>query len=307
MPPLSRKAILRSNNPGLTPEYLFDPDTDPNRLSDQFKQLDSRWEDLVMASSTYQRVVDKMLPIVGFMENGHFVAVAKCDECGKENRWTHDAAPKDARIAFTKFRDRKWQASKKHLTCPQCVARKKQKPVTEFRREPPMKPIAEALRVAVDKASPNGDHTAVVAIDAETNTIKDIQIIAEGVNEMPTETVAPTDKAKVAKRAAYALLLDNYDDKNKRYNGDWSDKRIADTVGMSEAFVAKIREDDFGPAGPPPQLIDLKDRITRLEAAFRAKEAKVLEAMDDLPKMQEELELCKSQLQAIVSAHGWAS
>jgi len=307
---MSPKAKLLANNPGLRPDYLLDPFTDPEKLSEQLKSLS---KEEPVASHLHQRVIDKMMPIVGMIENGHFVAVATCSTpgCDSESRWTCESPPKDHRVVFTKFRDRKWQASKRSLTCPKCVAKKKAPPVREFKREPdpPMKPIGEALRIAVDRASPGGDHSAEVHARVEDGKtiIDQITPTAEGETQVLDTTTAPTDKAKAAKRHAYSLLLEHYDEDGKRYNGDWSDRKIAGLVGMSETFVAKIREDDFGPAGPPPQLIDLKDRNTRLETKLREKERLVLQAMDEIPQMQEEVKLLQSQLASLIAAHGWSA
>ena len=119
-------------------------------------------------------------------------------------------------------------------------------------------------------------------------------------------TVAPTDKAKAAKRQAYGLLLDNYDEANKRYKQEWSDKRIAELTGLGEPAVAKIREEDFGPAGPPVQFIDLKQRISAMEKTLSDRETQVLRAMELIPELQKELGLMKAQLESLVQAHGWS-
>lgn len=305
MPPLSPKARLRAANPTLKVDYVLDPESDMNALSDEFKLMQ---EAAAMSSVNTQRVLDKMMPIVGYFDNGRFVAVATCDEpgCGRTTRWSSDSMPNPSTV-FTKIRNRDWQVSKKKVTCPPCNKRKKQRAtVREYKREPeaPMKPIGEALREAVvrhDPAQPlAGREIDQVWVDDERP--------AEGENQVPQDTTtAPTDKAKAAKRAAYALLLDHYDEGGKRYNGDWSDRRIAEMTGLSEAKVAALREEDFGPAGPPPQLIDLKTRLTSLETKLRDKEQAVLRAMDEIPEMQEEVKLLQSQLAALVQAHGWAS
>ena len=283
-----------------------------------FMDFSTNVEDEIVRNQAVQRIIDKMMPIVAYMDNGHFVAIARC-ACGKESKWTADAAPRDPRVAFTKFRDRKWQASRKSLTCPACVAHKKQKPVVEFKREKPMNQIGEALKSEVAKISSD-----LVARTPITTTLRERPLGQDGerppalaqfveptlaeVKEtlVNTTTSAPTDKAKAAKRHAYSLLLDHYDELNKRYQGDWSDRRIAEMVQMSEPFVAKIREDDFGPAGPPPQFIDLKQRITQMESKLSQRETQVLQAMEMLPELQKELGLLKDQLASLVAAHGWS-
>lgn len=262
-----------------------------------FTDFTERAEDEIMRNSNTQRCLDKMMPIVAYFENGHFVAIATCQtpDCGKETRFTATSMPSPS-ILFTKIRNRDWQVSKKRVTCPLCLKRRKQKPVVEFKREPPMKPIAEALAKANEISLPA---TSLPSKPLVTR-------IAEGEFQVPQTDIAPTDKAKAAKRNAYALLLDHYDELNKRYQGEWSDKKIAELSKLSESAVAKIREDDFGPAGPPPQFIDLKERISKLEATLRTKEQQVLAAMDSIPTLQSELATIRSQFDSLVQAHGWS-
>lgn len=280
--------------PNSPPAYILDPKSDPNRLSDQLKLLSLEAaldeEDQAMSSARAQRNLDLMLPIVGYIDHGKFVAVATCGDCHKESRWTASTAPHHP-IVSKKFRDRKWQISRKSMTCPTCVNRKRDKATTvEFKREPPLKPIGEALREVVQVE----DLTQTQFVD-----------LAEGVIEMPEVTTMTTDKTKAAKRQAYGLLLDHYDADKKCYQGDWSDKAIAAKTGLSEPAVAKIREDDFGPAGPPPQLIDLKARISKLEDRFKTEEGQMLRSIDRLGEMQKELDGLKASLGQLAGVHGW--
>lgn len=307
---LSAKAKLMAHLT-VSAHYLVQPGADPSQLIKELKAV---------TSTNVQRCLDKMMPVVGYFENGRFVAVATCEDCAKENRWTSDSMPEPS-VVIKKFRDRKWQVSKRRITCPQCWKRKKT-PATVYRQvDKPMTSIGEALKAAItgDNVTSTGN-AEFATIGDETYelghqsppakgsfTLIDQPNQAEGEDQVSTETIIPTDKAKAAKRYAYSLLLEHYDDVNKRYNGDWSDRAIAERSKLSESAVAKIREEDFGPAGPPPQLIDLKKRITAMEERLRSKETAVLEAMDAIPEMQKDVALLKDQLASLVAAHGWSA
>lgn len=115
----------------------------------------------------------------------------------------------------------------------------------------------------------------------------------------------PTDTARAAKRHAYELLLDNYDTGKKRYKGDWSDQVIAEKTGFAIAAVAKLREDDFGPAGPPPQLLNMKESLDRLDRRVATAEGKLIQEMDELSTLQGLAKTLRGDLDRLVQVHGW--
>lgn len=82
----------------------------------------------------------------------------------------------------------------------------------------------------------------------------------------PDTKPQPTDAAKRAKRMVYQALEDYYDDTKKAYRPGHSDDTIAKETGASLDFVRKIREEDFGPLGIPPELQTLIDHVASLRS-----------------------------------------
>lgn len=73
-----------------------------------------------------------------------------------------------------------------------------------------------------------------------------------------------TDQAKKIKRMVYMFLEDCYDDNKKAYKDKHSDASLAKEIGASEAFIAKIREQDFGPLKAPSEFQEIRKDVTLL-------------------------------------------
>jgi hypothetical protein len=89
------------------------------------------------------------------------------------------------------------------------------------------------------------------------------------ISGLAQRAAVPSDAAKKAHRLAMMALEDYYDETGKRYKPGYSDARIAQETGASEAHVRKTREDYFGPVGAPPELSSITEelRAIRQEAA----------------------------------------
>ena len=229
--------------------------------------------------SKTQHVLDQLLPIVGSFPNGRFHAEVKCDRCPATAEWTANSMPQPS-VVITKIRNKGWQVSKKKVTCPQCQKAEKR--------------VKELERITFVPVAPP------MALPVPAQVIK-----APIMKEKPMTSIAPTDQAKAAKRQAYGLLLDAYDDQNKRYRGDWSDQKIADQTGLSVAKVAQIREEDFGPAGPPPQLDNLKQQLVRIEDRLKAEETNILRSMESIDSLTKELQVARDDLANLLRVHKW--
>lgn len=79
----------------------------------------------------------------------------------------------------------------------------------------------------------------------------------------------PTPKQK---RLIIMALEDDYDDAAKRYKGGKTDKSIADELGDGILFgwVARVREDLFGPDGGNEEIAAVEAEIKKLYASVEA-------------------------------------
>lgn len=92
------------------------------------------------------------------------------------------------------------------------------------------------------------------------------------------ETIIPTPEMPMV-RKIFGIIDGHFDEEKGCYLGDWSDKKVADLIGVGYAVVAKVREDSGLKIKGNPALIALRndfetwrsmgqeinDRLTKLE------------------------------------------
>lgn len=109
---------------------------------------------------------------------------------------------------------------------------------------------------------------------------------------LPKAGTAPREMSLAERRLIFREIDDSYEDSNSRYVSGITDKTIADKLKVPWAWVAQIREDNFGPAGPDPKL---KELINRLEET----EKKALKALNDSLSAAEKAEAVAAEAKAI--------
>lgn len=71
----------------------------------------------------------------------------------------------------------------------------------------------------------------------------------------------PTNAARKAKQLVFLALMDYYDEARKAYKAGHSARTIAETASVSEEFVKKVREADFGPLAVPDDVQALRNEL----------------------------------------------
>lgn len=108
-------------------------------------------------------------------------------------------------------------------------------------------------------------------------------------------TQPPSDAARKAHRLAMMALEDYYDEAAKTYKQGYSDKRIADETGASEAHVRQTREQYFGPLGEPVELQEYRQRLDAMQAK-----------LDEITlNAAAEIGALRSRLSNICTVNGW--
>lgn len=88
---------------------------------------------------------------------------------------------------------------------------------------------------------------------------------------------------RVHTKRVFALLLEHYDDATKSYATDWHDERIAREVGCSPKFVAKIRDEHFGPA-EDPRVGQLRTDLAKLRTEAETEATSLRNMADELER-----------------------
>ena len=101
-----------------------------------------------------------------------------------------------------------------------------------------------------------------------------------------TPDITPTPSARASRAEAVTAIVSYFNVAEGRYEDGWSDARIAKETGLPEDFVAKRRNEDFGPIKEPKEFAEL-----RAEAKSLASEIGKLQA----------------KLDAMVKRNGWSN
>lgn len=166
--------------------------------------------------------------LVPFFDGGKFCARATCATCGANRVWRSERGG-DPSISVKRARQSGWRLGR--ITCPDCVAKAKEKKVNTKANVTPIK----------------------------------------------ADTQIPSPDARQKRRDAHELIALAFDLANGIYKDGYSDARIAKETGLSEDWVARRREDEFGPLKEPDELAALRaelvgaaQTIAQVQAKFEA-------------------------------------
>ena len=85
----------------------------------------------------------------------------------------------------------------------------------------------------------------------------------------------PTDAAKAQRRMVYMALEDAYDEAGKHYKPTHTDETVAKVVGCAIQLVSKVRDEFFGPNGPPDEIAAIKLEVVALGRELAALNEKI--------------------------------
>lgn len=80
----------------------------------------------------------------------------------------------------------------------------------------------------------------------------------------------PREPTREDNRRILSKLDESYDEKREMYKGDWSDKRVAETLDVPRAWVADIRERVYGPDRNEAQQAETKELREAIAMAEQA-------------------------------------
>lgn len=228
-------------------------------------------------------------------ERGFPRAACICDGCSREE--VVPASHKRGRSqddevnegpVIRKLRYAGWSKIKKKLLCPSCEFKRKSLEREKSKHEPP------------EKWAVGGEKYPVKPEENGTNVVK-----------MQAKTEAPREATPAQKREIFKMLDVAYDCEAERYTGGDTDETVAGVLGVMPGWVAKIREEAFGPAGGNEDIAALKSEIdgflggqdearAKIDALTRDMEAAV-KALDHGAKRAAEF---KTRLEKIEKAVG---
>lgn len=117
------------------------------------------------------------------------------------------------------------------------------------------------------------EHKAAAGAIAEQLKNKDIMPATKPAPVLQEHADAPPVMSREDKRLIFSQLHEVYLDENRGYADDWTDKKVAEHLGVPRAWVEKVRADDFGPVKSNDEierhLKAVKDAIADAHAVIR--------------------------------------
>jgi hypothetical protein len=120
---------------------------------------------------------------------------------------------------------------------------------------------------------PDKEEPVVTTTAAQDKAIREMNEKAALLPDKAPATESGAPAGTLAQQSAPARRLfrelmgwleESYDEASKRYKKGFSDQSIAEETGAAVAFVAKTREDYFGPLGTPPEIETLRASLATL-------------------------------------------
>lgn len=227
-------------------------------------------------------------------------ALIRCSKCDEKAEYFNNSGSITPNYVEKEFTRRGWFVGKNARTdlCPTHAA-----PIRSPRPEP-VEP-AEPTAMTVFKHQPKKEETPtmppVTASISKLDSTPVLPIVPPAVEVKPepikvafapapvppapaapvvakTEAEPVADMDRTTRRIIFSKLNDVYIDETKGYSSDWNDQKVADDLGVALAWVAQVREADFGPETNEnirnvqfDALLKLRDEINRLIVLIDAK------------------------------------
>jgi hypothetical protein len=96
---------------------------------------------------------------------------------------------------------------------------------------------------------------------------------------MTTAADAPPEMTREYRRTIFAKLQDVYLDEARGYQSPWTDQAVAKDLGCPLAWIATVRDENFGPASDNSEIRAMLDRVTKAAIEGRA-------FLDDVKKLR---------------------
>lgn len=97
-----------------------------------------------------------------------------------------------------------------------------------------------------------------------------------------TPVPAPKQMTREDRRIIFEKLNEVYGDEKSGYLEDWTDKAVANHLGVPFAWVATIRDENFGPVGSNSKIDETVAKAIKLIEESKGIAAKLLSGVADL-------------------------
>lgn len=118
------------------------------------------------------------------------------------------------------------------------------------------------------------------------------------------EPEQPNEPTRLQKRQIMEMLEDVYDTEAEMYSGGDTDETVADVLGVMPGWVARLREEFFGPDGSNQNLEELLKDMARLDRELKTLLQEAGQYRDKAEKKMAEVSRMRADLEKIKKAVG---
>lgn len=199
-----------------------------------------------------------------------------CSECGAEETANAKtiAHAQCAKLSIKKFRDKGWFIgnNRKHDLCPECNMK-------------PRRP--RVIPLIINQPQPVIEGIVPTTIAPSNN---------------PITVAPPREMTREDRRIILAKLNDVYLDERLGYDKGWSDKKVAEDLGVPQAWVAQLRDENFGPDNANEEaraMVEMTQRLSMEVAEFKARFDALIVDRDALTRRMSDLERMASRIEKL--------
>jgi hypothetical protein len=145
-------------------------------------------------------------------------------------------------LASKKFSQLGWEVghNARHHKCPTCIRLEREQRRERHRDRNGNRALESEIITKV--LSPVPQETA--AMPTPTNPPKPVSLAqVRNASDEP-----PREMTRQDRQVVFAKLMDVYVSESEGYSVGWTDQRVATDLGVPVAWVAKVRDENFGPA-----------------------------------------------------------
>lgn len=125
---------------------------------------------------------------------------------------------------------------------------------------------------------------------------------AEAANYAEVPPSPTSEQAREARRMCHMMIEDKFDIVKGCYKDGYTDKKIADECGVSEHWVTRRRDEEFGPLKEPPEIEQARAELDALEARLQQHQR---ECATFAENMQRDITAHRARLAGLVRANSW--
>lgn len=109
----------------------------------------------------------------------------------------------------------------------------------------------------------------------------------------------PREMTRADRRRIFREIDDSYDEAGNAYVLDVTDQSIADKLKVPRAWVAQVREESFGPAGPDPAILKIESALKDLQSRQAKVESDAMQLFERATKIGEQAEALAAELKEL--------